>query len=104
MEKAKEAGLEKELEAAAESVETDVKKKVEDGAKVALCDIYGPHPSCALVKFWQGVVELCLGLAVIVSVLQTDNVPSFALRTLLLHYLLSGSVLCSAGSRQRLCL
>ena len=104
MEKAKEAGLEKELEAAAESVETDVKNKVEDGVKVALCDIYGPHPSCALVKYWQGVVELCLGVAVIVSVQPTDNALSFAVRTLLLYYLLSGSVFCSAGSRQRLCL
>ena len=69
MEKAKEAGLEKDVEAAVERVEKGVEDKVEDGVKVALWDIYGPHPSLALVKFWQGVVELCLEITVIVSVL-----------------------------------
>ena len=96
--------MEKDVEAALESVEIGVEKKVEDGAKVALCDIYGPHPSCALVKFWQGVVELCLGVTVIVSVLPTDNALSFAVctllfTTLLFYYLLSGSVFGCAGSR-----
>ena len=70
MEKAVEVGAEraeKSLEAAVSGVESDVREKVEGGAKTALWDIYGPHPSLALFKFWQGIVELCLAVTVIVS-------------------------------------
>ena len=68
-------GMEKKIEAVGEdfekgvkNLEEDVEERVEDGAKVALLDIYGPHPTLALVKFWQGVVELSARIAVIVSV------------------------------------
>ena len=61
------ASAEKEAEAAVHSVEARVEEKVEDAEKVALWDVYGPHPSLALLTFWQGVVELCIGIAVIVS-------------------------------------
>ena len=56
-----------DMEKALESAEKVVEEKVEDGAKAALLDIYGPHPGLALVKFWQGVVELCIRITIIVS-------------------------------------
>ena len=52
---------------AANGLEKVVEEKVEDGAKVALWGIFGPHPSLALVRFWQGIVELCIAIVVIVS-------------------------------------
>lgn len=61
------ASAEKEVEAAVHSFEDRAEEKVEDAEKVALLDVYGPHPSLALLTFWQGVVELCIGIAVIVS-------------------------------------
>lgn len=30
-------------------------------------EIYGPHPSLALVKFWQGIAELCIRISIVVS-------------------------------------
>lgn len=57
MERAVEAGVDKRAKGGGEK---DVEVK---GAK----DIYGPHPSLALVKFWQGIVELCIRISVIVS-------------------------------------
>ena len=49
------------------AVETAVEDKVEGGAKSALRQIFGPHPGLALLRFWQGIVELCLTIAVVVS-------------------------------------
>ena len=49
------------------STEDFVEEKMVDAAKVALWEIYGPHPGLALLKFWQGVVELCIAIVVFVS-------------------------------------
>ena len=62
--------MEKKIEAAADDLEGDIEKKAEDVAKVALIDIFGPHPTLALVKFWQGVVEVCIRIAIIVSAVE----------------------------------
>jgi hypothetical protein len=44
------------------SMENMVEEKVVDAAEVALWEIYGPHPGLALLKFWQGIVELCIAI------------------------------------------
>lgn len=59
--------MEEKIEALTDDLEKDVEKKVEDAAKVALIDIFGPHPTLAIVKFWQGIVEVCIRTAIIVS-------------------------------------
>ncbi|CAI8009246.1 hypothetical protein GBAR_LOCUS6244 [Geodia barretti] len=46
------------------STENFVEEKMVDAAKVALWEIYGPHPGLALLKFWQGIVELCIAIVV----------------------------------------
>lgn len=70
VEKAIEAGaetMEKSLKSTEDGIEDTIEERAEDGAKKALCDICGPHPGLALVRFWQGIVELFLAILVIVS-------------------------------------
>ena len=50
-----------------EAVTEFILDEVGDAAKETLINIYGPHPTLAFVKFWQGVVELCIRIAIIVS-------------------------------------
>jgi len=50
-----------------EAVTEFILDEVGDAAKETLINIYGPHPTLALVKFWQGVVEVCIRIAIIVS-------------------------------------
>lgn len=50
--------------AESQKAESDGKKDVQ--GKGAM-DMYGPHPSLALVKFWQGIVELCIRVSIVVS-------------------------------------
>ena len=59
--------MEKAAEKAADEAAEKMQDKVEDGAKAMLWEIYGPHPGLALLRFWQGIVELCIAIAVIVS-------------------------------------
>lgn len=48
----------------AERAASDGEKDVE---MMSTKEIYGPHPSLALVKFWQGIVELCIRISIVVS-------------------------------------
>ena len=42
--------------------------EAEDETRATPWKRYGPHPGLALLKFWQGVVELCIAIVVFVSV------------------------------------
>lgn len=45
----------------------DLKSKIRDKAMDAAKMVMGPRPGLAIVKFWQGVVEIVLRILVIVS-------------------------------------
>lgn len=56
-----------------EAITEYIVDEAKDTVKESLINIYGPHPTLAIVKFWQGVVEVCIRTAIIVSAVFMHN-------------------------------
>ena len=58
--------------------------------------VFQPRPTFALVKFWQGIVEVCLRAIVIVSVTQTlfslNCIATVCMQVIALGLLISSAV------------
>ena len=59
--------MDDKIEAAIADLEKGLEEREKGAAKAAACNLYGPHPTLALVKFWQGTAEVCIRATIIVS-------------------------------------
>ena len=59
--------MDDKIEAAIADLEKGLEEREKGAARAAAGHLYGPHPTLALVKFWQGAVEICIRATIIVS-------------------------------------